>query len=72
MADDAHDERFHQHKAMLQGLARILAAQHEMNQQQAEFNRQQEAINERLEITQARIEALLARVFRESENGQAA
>ena len=52
MADDAHDERFRQHEEMLQGLARMFSAQHEMNQrvtlaiehidrtlaQQAEFN----------------------------------
>jgi len=52
MADDAHEERLRQHEAMLQGLARMFAAQHEMNQrltaaieridrtfaQQAEFN----------------------------------
>ena len=65
MADDAHEERFRQHEAIMESLARMLAAQHE-------FNRRQVEINERLEITQARIETLLARMLPTGENGREA
>jgi hypothetical protein len=69
MADDAHDERFRQHEEMLQGLARMFSAQHEMNQhvtlaieridrtlaQQAEFNGD-------VRTTLAHLETLVARM----------
>ena len=63
MADDAHEDRFRQHEAIMESLARMLAAQHE-------FNRRQVEINERLEITHARIETLLARMLPTGENGR--
>jgi hypothetical protein len=34
MADKTRDERFRQHEAILQGVARMVAAHHEMNCQQ--------------------------------------
>ena len=77
MADDAHEERFRQHEAIMEGLARMLEAQHGMNQrvtlaieridrtlaQQAEFNGD-------VRTTLARLETLLARMVRQSDNGQ--
>jgi hypothetical protein len=74
-----YEDRFRQHEAMMEGLARMLAAQYEMNQrvegfiqEQREFNVRQVAINERLEVTQVRIETLLARMMAHGENGQEA
>jgi hypothetical protein len=78
MADD-DEARFRQHEAIMEGLARMLAAQYEMNQrvegfiqEQREFNARQVAINERLEVTQAHIETLLARMLSHGENRQEA
>lgn len=76
MTDD-YDERFRQHEAMLQGLARMFSAQHEMNQrltlaieridrtlaQQTEFNAD-------VRTTLARLETLLARMINHTENGR--
>jgi hypothetical protein len=76
VADD-HDERFRQHEEMLQGLARMFAAQHDMNQrltlaieridrtlaQQAEFNAD-------VRTTLARLETLVARMIPQGENGR--
>jgi ABC-type transporter Mla subunit MlaD len=84
MADDAHEERFRQHEALLEGLARILAAQHEKNQSYDTIIQEQRAMNQRLTaaieriddtlaqgaVTQARIETLLARMIPQSENGR--
>lgn len=77
MADDAHDERFRQHEAMLQGLARMFAAQHEMNQRlTAAIERidrtfaQQTEFNSDVRTTLARLETLVARMMQQSENGQ--
>jgi hypothetical protein len=74
-----YEDRFRQHEAIMEGLARMLAAQYEMNQrvegfiqEQREFNARQVAINDRLEITQARIETLLARMIPHGENGREA
>ena len=36
MADD-HEERFRQHEQIMEGLARMLAAQHEFNREQREI-----------------------------------
>jgi hypothetical protein len=76
---DDYEDRFRHHEAIMEGLARILAAQHEMNQrvegfiqEQREFNARQVEINQRLEITQARIETLLARMIPHGENGREA
>jgi hypothetical protein len=63
MADDAHEERFRQHEAIMEGLARMLAAQHE-------FNRQQVEINADVRTTLARIETLIARMIPTGENGR--
>ena len=49
MADD-HEERFRRHEEIMEGLARMLAAQHE-------FNRQQVEINADVKTTLARIES---------------
>ena len=56
MADD-HEECFHQHEAMLQGLARIWDAQHAMNQDQRE-------INERLTLAVERIDRAIEGIDR--------
>jgi len=65
MADDAHEDRFRQHEEIMEGLARMLAAQHE-------FNRQQLEINADVKTTLARIEILIARMLPPSENGREA
>jgi hypothetical protein len=81
---DEYDERFRRYEEILAGLARMLAAQHEMNQRFEGFIQHQDTINERLtlaieridrtlahvEITQARMETLLARMFPTGENGR--
>jgi seryl-tRNA synthetase len=79
MADDAHEERFRPHEAIMEGLARMLAAQHTMNERQEAineelktFNRQQVEINQDGKTTLARIETLLARMIPQSENGREA
>jgi hypothetical protein len=71
MADD-YEERFRQHEAIMEGLARMLAAQHEFNRQQVELNQQQRAINADVRTTLARIEALIARMLPTGENGREA
>jgi len=79
MADDAHEERFRQHEAIMEGLARMLAAQHAMNQrvegfiqQQQGFNARQVEINADVKTTLVRIETLLARMIPHGENGREA
>ena len=72
MADDAHEERFRQHEQIMEGLARLLAAQHETNQRQDAINERLTAAIERLDVTQARIETLLARMIPTGENGREA
>ncbi len=76
MADD-HEERFRQHEAIMEGLARMLAAQHVMNEEQREMNRdikailqQQAEFNQDVKTTLARVETLLARMLPTGENGQ--
>ena len=64
MADD-HEERFRRHEEIMEGLARMLAAQ-------PEFNRQQLEINADVKTTLARIETLIARMLPPSENGREA
>ena len=63
MADDAHEERFRQHEEIMQGLARMLEAQHE-------FNRQQLEINADVKTTLARLETLVSRMMQQGENGR--
>jgi hypothetical protein len=65
LADEAHEERFHRHEASMEGLARMLAAQHE-------FNRQQLEINADVRTTLARIETLLTRWTRPEDYGREA
>ena len=62
---DEHEDRFRQHEAIMESLARMLAAQHE-------FNRQQVEINADVKTTLARLETLLARMLPQSENGREA
>jgi len=62
MADN-HEERFRQHEAIMEGLARMLAAQHE-------FNRQQVEINADVRTTLVHIETLIARMLPTGENGR--
>ena len=78
MPDD-YEERFRHHEAIMEGLARMLAAQYDMNQRVEGFMQRQDSINERLtaaierlDVTQARIEALIARMLPTSENGREA
>jgi hypothetical protein len=68
--DDAHEERFRQHEAIMAGLARMLEAQHEFNHQQLLLNQQQREINADVRTTLARIETLLTRWARPEENGR--
>jgi hypothetical protein len=86
MADDAHEERFHQHEAIMEGVARMLEAQHGMNERQDGINArlahaiermdrtfaQQLEFNADVKITLARIETLLARMIPTGENGREA
>ncbi len=58
-----HEDRFRQHEEIMEGLARMLAAQHE-------FNRQQLEINVDVKTTLARIETLIARRLPTGENGR--
>ena len=60
-----HDDRFRQHEEMMEGLARMQAAQHE-------FNRQQLEINVDVKTTLARIETLIARRLPTGANGREA
>jgi len=60
-----HEDRFRQHEEIMEGLARMLAAQHE-------FNRQQLEINVDVKTTLARIETLIARRLPTGENGREA
>jgi hypothetical protein len=71
MPDD-HEERFRQHEAIMEGLARMLAAQQTFNERQVAFNDRVAAAIERLDVTQARIETLLARMLPTGENGREA
>jgi len=77
MADDAQEERFRQHEAIMEGLARMLTEQRTFNQhiagllqEQRQFNQQQVEINADVKTTLARIETLLARMMQQSENGR--
>jgi hypothetical protein len=69
MADDS-DARFERHEEILGGLARMLAAQHVMNERQLEFNQEVKLTLARVDITLAKIETLLTRVFRHESNGR--
>ena len=60
-----HEDRFRQHEEIMEGLARMQAAQHE-------FNRQQLEINVDVKTTLARIETLIARMLPTGENGREA
>lgn len=70
MAIDPYEERFRQHEASMQSLARILAAQHEKNQRYDVLIEQQAEFNRDVKITLARVETLLARMIRSEENGR--
>ena len=77
MEPQDYDDRFRHHEAILEGLARMFAAQHEMNQrvegfleEQREFNRRQVDINADVKTTLARVETLLARLIPQGENGR--
>ena len=76
MADE-YEDRFRQHEQIMAGLARMLEAQHGMNQRVEGLLQEQRTINERLtaaierlDVTQARIETLLARMMQQGENGR--
>jgi hypothetical protein len=85
MADD-HDERFRQHEAIMEGLARLWEAQHATNQEQREITQrltlaiehidqtlaQQAEFNGDVRTTLARIETLIARMLPTGENGREA
>ena len=47
MADDAHEERFRQHERVMAGLARMLEAQHAMNERQEAINTELKALGAR-------------------------
>jgi hypothetical protein len=56
----------------MEGLARMLAAQHAMNERQEACNRQQVEINHDVNTRLARIETLLARMIPTREHGREA
>ena len=75
MADD-HEDRFRRHEAIMAGLARMLEAQHHMNEEQRAMNMRMEAfVTQQLEFnadvrtTLARLETIVARMGQQSENG---
>jgi hypothetical protein len=70
MADDAHEERFRQHEAIMEGLARMLAAQHEFNRQQVALHEQQRETNADVRTTLARLEMLIVRLIPTGESGR--
>jgi len=70
VADDAHEERFQQHEAMLRSFAAMLAAQHEMNRDVKVLLQHQAEFNQDIKTTLARIETLLARLLRPADNGR--
>lgn len=63
------EERFRQHEDILRSLTAMLAAQHEMNRQQAAINESVKTTLARVEVTLERIETLLARMLRQEGNG---
>jgi hypothetical protein len=69
MADD-HEDRFRRHEAIMEGLARMLEAQHAMNQRVEVFIQQQTEFNADVRTTLARLETLVARMTQQSENGR--
>jgi hypothetical protein len=60
-----HEDRFRRHEEIMEGVARMLVAQHE-------FNREQLEINVGVKTTLARIETLLARRQPHGEHGREA
>ena len=64
------NERFRQHEEMLQGLARMLAAQHEFNQRITLAIERIDRTLAHVEITQSRTETLLTRMLPTAENGR--
>jgi hypothetical protein len=71
MADDAHEERFRQHEAILEGLAKVWTRQGEIIEELRSFNQQQVEINQDVKTTLAAIETLLKRVPRpDADNGR--
>jgi hypothetical protein len=85
MADD-YEERFRRHEAIMEGLARMMAAQHAMNERQDAMNErltlaveridrtlaQQAEFNGDVRTTLARLETLVARMLQTEHNGRAA
>jgi len=65
MDNDAHEERFRQHEAIMEGLARLWERHGVIIEELREFNRQQGEIN-------ARLETLVTEMFRQKENGREA
>jgi hypothetical protein len=73
MADEAHDERFRQHEAILEGLAKVWTRQGEIIEELRAFNQQQGEINQDGKTTLAAIETLRKRVRRpDADNGREA
>ena len=66
MADD-HEERFRQHEQIMEGLARMLEAQHGMHQRVEGFMQRQDAMHERLTAAIERLDVTQARMSRNGE-----
>jgi len=70
MADDAHDDRLRQPEQIMEGLARMLEAQHRMHQRVEGFMQRQDAMHERLTAAIERLDVTQARMIQQSENGR--
>src|SRR5690349_6972116 len=72
---DDYEDRFRRHEAIMESLARMLAAQHDFNQRQGTINERLTAAIERIDqtlaevkTTQADIKTLLAHMIEHGEN----
>ncbi len=72
MAAENHDERFQQHAEMIQGLARMFAAQHDFNQRVTLAIERIEQTLAEVKTMQADMKNLLARMIEQGTNGREA
>jgi len=69
MPDD-HEERFRQHEALLEGLARLFAVQHDFNQRVTLAIERIDQTLAEVKTTQAEIKNLLAHMIEQRTNGR--
>jgi len=72
VAAENHDERFQQHAEMIQGLARMFAAQHDFNQRVTLAIERIEQTLAEVKTMQADMKNLLARMIEQGTNGREA